>query len=246
MEEEASEPALVIIRRMETGSHDWLRKVNHWVKDYQNVSFLKLGDRYGDESFWGHKWILVASSPVFRSCRLDCNQSQEITIPDIEPRIFKARLRFICTRTLEEEEQNTINHSESVAYMLHLADLYHDTELNAACLRFAAENQEGCEYLKQSCPSLFVELAYQKPSSGEGRELDFHSKIVSAVMEPFVGPFSSLVLQFRNNKLTGKIPTQLHFTKKTQCCCIAVQPGAIPAMLAQVKMLTRLDFEFAI
>ncbi|GFP88490.1 BTB/POZ and math domain-containing protein 4 [Phtheirospermum japonicum] len=193
--------------------------------------------KVGDESFWGHKWILVASSPVFRSLLLDnCHHQSEIVVPDLEPRIFKAMLWFIYTGTLVDEEQKAVNYpglfilnsfvgktlaaahqfelknlkkicesrilgkisAESVAYVLHLAELYHATELKAACLRFAAENREaileseGCEYLKQSCPSLFVELAYNKPSSSEGGVLDFRCKILSAAMEPFVALFSLL------------------------------------------------------
>ncbi|KAG8378621.1 hypothetical protein BUALT_Bualt07G0004500 [Buddleja alternifolia] len=54
---------------------------------------------------------------------------------------------------------------ESVAYLLHLAERYHATELIDACLSFAAENRaavmesEGSEYLKEACPLLFLELA---------------------------------------------------------------------------------------
>ncbi|GER56719.1 BTB-POZ and MATH domain protein [Striga asiatica] len=183
--------------------------------------------RVGGESFSGHKWILVASSPVFRSRILNCPQSQEeIVIPDMEPRIFKAMLWFIYTGTLveEDEEENDVSYSasfmgkilaaahqfelrklrkvcessflqkisaESVAYLLHLADLYHATELKAACLRFAAENRlavldsEGCEYLRQSFPSLYLELAYPNPSTSERKELDFWSKMTSRLMELF-------------------------------------------------------------
>ncbi|CAA0820969.1 BTB/POZ and MATH domain-containing protein 4 [Striga hermonthica] len=78
---------------------------------------------------------------------------------------------------------------ESVAYLLHLADHYHATELKAACLKFAAENRDavletkGCEYLRQSCPLLYIHL---NPSASVGWELRVTSKILSAI-EPFVG-----------------------------------------------------------
>ncbi|KAI3454319.1 hypothetical protein Pfo_010982 [Paulownia fortunei] len=193
--------------------------------------------KVANERFCAHKWILTARSPVFRSRLKDCHQPQEIVIPDMESRIFKAMLRFIYTGTLPEEEQEAVSDSgsimlksfmgkmlaaadqfelkrlkkiceshilervseESVAYLLHLADLCHATELKAACLRFAAENQDavmesdGCEYLKEICPSLFLELAGYKenPSSSGAGELDFCRKILSAVKESFVGIFWS-------------------------------------------------------
>ncbi|KAK6123641.1 hypothetical protein DH2020_042616 [Rehmannia glutinosa] len=188
------------------------------------------GNHRGDERFWGHKWILIASSPVFLSRLSDCHQSQEIIISDMEPSIFKAMLWFIYKGLLKEEEQKAASYfgsfmpnsfmakmlaaadqfelkklkklcesriseklsGESVAYLLHIADLNHATELKVACLRFAAENQDavlesdGYEYLKQNCPSLFLELAYKEnPSSSGGEELNFCSKIVSAVKESF-------------------------------------------------------------
>ncbi|GER38441.1 BTB-POZ and MATH domain protein [Striga asiatica] len=78
---------------------------------------------------------------------------------------------------------------ESVAYLLHLADHCHATELKAACLKFAAENRDavletkGCEYLRQSYPLLYLHL---NPSASVGWELRVTSKILSAI-EPFVG-----------------------------------------------------------
>ncbi|GFP85866.1 BTB/POZ and math domain-containing protein 4, partial [Phtheirospermum japonicum] len=133
--------------------------------------------------FSAHKWILAARSPVFRLMLLD--QSLEIiTIPDMEPKIFKAMLWVIYTVTLkeeEEEEEEVVSDSssfmpksfvgkilaaadqfelnklkricesrilkklsgESVAYLLHLADLCHVMELKAPCLRFSAKNRDG-------------------------------------------------------------------------------------------------------
>ncbi|GER44533.1 BTB-POZ and MATH domain protein [Striga asiatica] len=92
---------------------------------------------------------------------------------------------------------------KSVAYVLHLADVCCATELKAACLRFAAENldeifgsqisavleSEGCKYLRQSCPSLYQDLA---PRGILGWEFIVTSKILSAI-EPFVGLMTSLL-----------------------------------------------------
>ncbi|KAK6148125.1 hypothetical protein DH2020_019037 [Rehmannia glutinosa] len=103
------------------------------------------------------------------------------------------KLKKLCESRISEKLSG-----ESVAYLLHIADLNHATELKVACLRFAAENQDavlesdGYEYLKQNCPSLFLELAYKEnPSSSGGEELNFCSKIVSAVKESFASLFFS-------------------------------------------------------
>ncbi|KAI3454300.1 hypothetical protein Pfo_010963 [Paulownia fortunei] len=102
------------------------------------------------------------------------------------------RLKKICESRILERVSG-----ESVAYMLHLADLYHATELKAACLKYAAGNQDavmesdGCRYLKETCPSLFLELAGYKenPSTSRGGELDLCKQILSAVKESFVSIF---------------------------------------------------------
>ncbi|KAI3454316.1 hypothetical protein Pfo_010979 [Paulownia fortunei] len=158
--------------------------------------------RVADESFSGHRWILAARSPVFRTRFADDHQHQEIVIPDMEPRVFRAMLWFIYTGNLLEEEQETFDgHGpfifesflgkmlaaadqfglkslkkicesrilegvclESVARTLHLADRHGATELKAACLKFAVENQaalmhlDGYNYLSKNCPSLLSEL----------------------------------------------------------------------------------------
>ncbi|KAL7098983.1 hypothetical protein ACP275_09G053400 [Erythranthe tilingii] len=85
--------------------------------------------------------------------------------------------------------------AESIAYILHLAELCHAKELKAACLRFGAQNNaaaaadimgsDGCKYVKKNCPSLFLELAYN--GSYSRNECDFYKKVLSAVNETFAG-----------------------------------------------------------
>ncbi|KAL7098220.1 hypothetical protein ACP275_09G003300 [Erythranthe tilingii] len=184
-----------------------------------------------DDKFWAHKCILASTSPVFRSQRL--SELQQIVIPQMESRIFKAMLWFIYTGMLQEQGQEAINDprwfmpesfmgkmlaaadrfelkrlktlcesfflervsEESVAYLLYLAQLCNATELKSVCLRFAIENQDavlqsnGCEYLKQTCPPLFLKLAgYEdNPSSGEEEEFDFCSKVQFDAKESLFG-----------------------------------------------------------
>ncbi|KAG8378623.1 hypothetical protein BUALT_Bualt07G0004700 [Buddleja alternifolia] len=189
------------------------------------------------ESFCAHKCILAAHSPVFMSRLSDDHQPQEIVIPDIEPRTFKALLWFIYTGRILEEEQEAFGDSaplilksfwgkmlaaadqfeleglkmvcesrilerlsgESVAYLLHLADLYHATELKDACFKFLAENQadfmdsDGSKYLKEACPVLYLELAGYNENRvlqlNRGKDLDVCSKILHVVKDYFVGMF---------------------------------------------------------
>ncbi|KAG8378634.1 hypothetical protein BUALT_Bualt07G0005800 [Buddleja alternifolia] len=197
-----------------------------------DVSFQVAG-----ETFCAHKCMLAARSPVFMSCLSEDQQHQEIDIPNMEPRIFKALLWFIYTGMVQEDDQEAFGGSpclilesfwgkmlaaadhfqlkglkkicesrilerlsgESVAYLLHLADLYHATELKDVCFKFLAENQfdimdsDGSNYLKEACPLLYLELAgcNENPmvQLNRGKERHFCSKILSVVKDSFGGMF---------------------------------------------------------
>ncbi|KAG6384006.1 hypothetical protein SASPL_156194 [Salvia splendens] len=64
---------------------------------------------------------------------------EEVMVPDMEPKVFKALLHFIYLDTLAEDEL-IASSSYSVAQVLSLADCYHAAELKDVCLKFAAEN----------------------------------------------------------------------------------------------------------
>ncbi|EYU29567.1 hypothetical protein MIMGU_mgv11b024357mg [Erythranthe guttata] len=115
-------------------------------------------------------------------------------------------LKKICESHISERIS-----AESIAYILHLAELCHAKELKAACLGFGAQNNaaaagilvltvtrceivsdilgsDGCKYVKKHCPSLFLELAYNGSYSGNvHEECDFYKKVWSAVNETFAG-----------------------------------------------------------
>ncbi|EYU22275.1 hypothetical protein MIMGU_mgv1a018386mg, partial [Erythranthe guttata] len=71
------------------------------------------------------------------------------------------RLKNICELSISKRISG-----DSIAYILHLAERCHAKELKDACLGFGADNGadvmscEGRRYLKERCPLLFLELAY--------------------------------------------------------------------------------------
>ncbi|KAL9156050.1 hypothetical protein ABFS82_09G047200 [Erythranthe guttata] len=104
-------------------------------------------------------------------------------------------LKKICESHISERIS-----AESIAYILHLAELCHAKELKAACLGFGAQNNaaaagildilgsDGCKYVKKHSPSLFLELAYNGSySRNVHEECDFYKKVLSAVNETFAG-----------------------------------------------------------
>ncbi|KAG8378626.1 hypothetical protein BUALT_Bualt07G0005000 [Buddleja alternifolia] len=216
--------------------------------------------KVADESFCAHKCILAARSPFFWSYFSDYHEDQEMVIPDMEPRVFKAMLWFIYTGIFLEEKQETFLISgpfivksflgkmlaaadqfhlkklknicescilerlsgESVAYILHLAELCNATELKVACLKFIAENQAGTyarqpllaillvrnflflssfvvEYLEETCPLLFLELARYKDNAAVHLELaDYEENPVAQVK--LVGYEGNPVRQLSTNR----------------------------------------------
>uniref|UniRef100_A0A0C9S325 TSA: Wollemia nobilis Ref_Wollemi_Transcript_15853_2066 transcribed RNA sequence n=1 Tax=Wollemia nobilis TaxID=56998 RepID=A0A0C9S325_9CONI len=58
------------------------------------------------EKFHGHKLVLAARSPVFKAKFFDSPEedSKEIVIEDMDPKVFKAMLHFIYRDTLPDEE----------------------------------------------------------------------------------------------------------------------------------------------
>ncbi|CDY71585.1 BnaCnng73550D [Brassica napus] len=129
-----------------------------------DVTFNIAGDK-----FQAHKLVLAARSPFFKSKfsnELEPN-STEVTINDLEPKVFKALLQFIYKDSLPEEVEPTLivkllaaadkyylnrlrllceSHIckgvsvKSVAKILALAHIYKATELKSVCLKLTAEN----------------------------------------------------------------------------------------------------------
>uniref|UniRef100_A0A2N9J1L4 BTB domain-containing protein n=1 Tax=Fagus sylvatica TaxID=28930 RepID=A0A2N9J1L4_FAGSY len=109
--------------------------------DAPNVTFDVAG-----EKFHAHKLILAARSPLFRSEFYDGAEEedkQEITVTDIEPKVFKAMLHFIYRDSLTEEV-------ESVSPSSSCTTAVSDT-LTAKLL--AAADRYGLERLRLMCES---------------------------------------------------------------------------------------------
>ncbi|KAL8041741.1 hypothetical protein ABFX02_09G003700 [Erythranthe guttata] len=105
------------------------------------------------------------------------------------------RYEFKGLKNICEFRISTRISGKSVPYLLHLAQLYNANELKMACVRFVAENESGLEimdsngykYLKETCPLLFLELAYkEKGSINKHQERDLCSKLLSSVKGSFV------------------------------------------------------------
>ncbi|KAL8041746.1 hypothetical protein ABFX02_09G003900 [Erythranthe guttata] len=102
------------------------------------------------------------------------------------------KLKKICELRISDKISR-----ESVAYVMHLAELCRAEELKAACLRFGAENgtsildvvdSDGCKYLKETCPLLFLELAYKENYPiNEFQKHHLCKKLFSSVKETFAG-----------------------------------------------------------
>ncbi|XP_021715600.1 BTB/POZ and MATH domain-containing protein 4-like [Chenopodium quinoa] len=97
------------------------------------------------EKFHAHKLVLAARSPVFRSEFLDKLEEgkEEITVTDVEPKVFKAMLHFIYRDALVEEADLA---SLSSSCESHIADLLIGKLL-------AAADKYGLGRLRQLCES---------------------------------------------------------------------------------------------
>jgi speckle-type POZ protein len=96
------------------------------------------------EKFPGHKLVLVARSPEFRSKffnGMDMEDKQEIVVTDLEPKVFKAMLHFIYRDTLTEEADAVLSTTSSefpvsetlIAKLLAAADKYGLERLRLMC-----------------------------------------------------------------------------------------------------------------
>lgn len=122
------------------------------------------------EKFHAHKLVMAARSPIFRSEFFDGQESDDldITLSNIDPKVFKAMLHFVYTdalladdleaslaaKLLEAADRYDLERLkrmceaylckditvDSVAKMLALAESHHAMELKAVSLRYAAEN----------------------------------------------------------------------------------------------------------
>ncbi|XP_045832423.1 BTB/POZ and MATH domain-containing protein 4-like [Trifolium pratense] len=96
------------------------------------------------EKFPGHKLVLAARSPEFRSKffnAMDTEDKQEFVVTDLEPKVFKAMLHFIYRDTLTEEADAVSSTTSSefpvsetlIAKLLAAADKYGLERLRLMC-----------------------------------------------------------------------------------------------------------------
>ncbi|PIN19429.1 Speckle-type POZ protein SPOP [Handroanthus impetiginosus] len=111
------------------------------------------------------------------------------------------RLKKICELRIMESMSR-----ESVAYLLHIAELYRARKLKAACLRFSAKNRDailefdGSQYLEETRPLLLSDSCdyienLEVQLSNRRRELGFYNKILYAVKESFSICFTRNTMQ---------------------------------------------------
>lgn len=89
------------------------KSTNLMAQDYKQLLDNKIGSdivlAVGDQKFEAHKSILMARSPVFLAMftnNMKESRESEITIPDIEPHIFKKILYSIYTDEVTELDEN--------------------------------------------------------------------------------------------------------------------------------------------
>uniref|UniRef100_A0A5B7BDB3 Putative BTB/POZ and MATH domain-containing protein 4 isoform 1 n=1 Tax=Davidia involucrata TaxID=16924 RepID=A0A5B7BDB3_DAVIN len=107
-------------------------------EDGSDVTFDVAG-----EKFHAHKLVLAARSPVFQAEFLNVTEedSHEIVVQDMEPKVFKAVLHFIYRDSLIEDEEMVASSSSCissvsdtlVAKLLAAADRYDLTRLGLMC-----------------------------------------------------------------------------------------------------------------
>ncbi|CAL4979475.1 unnamed protein product [Urochloa decumbens] len=126
--------------------------------------------RVGQETFWAHRCVLAARSPVFKAELFGWMQEKktaEVRIVDMEPRAFGAMLHFIYTDSLPEIDEG--DRRVMAQHLLVMADRYRLERLNMICedmLRnyidtttvattLALAEQHGCRHLKERCLNFF-------------------------------------------------------------------------------------------
>ncbi|KAF8661058.1 hypothetical protein HU200_057156 [Digitaria exilis] len=121
------------------------------------------------ETFAAHKNVLAARSPVFKAeffGGMVEKSSVHVEIKEMEPSVFAAMLRFLCTDAVQELEKMTETMTVALARgLLVAADRYGLDRLKVMCehrLAFAIDTstaattlalaeRHGCEQLKAKC-----------------------------------------------------------------------------------------------
>ncbi|KAL7098749.1 hypothetical protein ACP275_09G037300 [Erythranthe tilingii] len=130
----------------------------------------------------------------------DGNESNQFVPASFMGKMLAAADRYEfkrLKRTIELHVSGRIS-GKSVAYLLHLAELYHDEELKIACVRILAQNEagldvmdsDGLKYLVEMCPLLFLDLGYKENNAMNGNHPERRhlcSKKFSVVKETFAG-----------------------------------------------------------
>ncbi|KAL6992955.1 BTB/POZ and MATH domain-containing protein 4 [Sarracenia purpurea var. burkii] len=122
------------------------------------------------DSFIDDEELLMSSS----SCMPSVFETLVAKLLAVADRYDLARLRMMCESLLCKDIS-----VDSVGNILAMTDRYHALDLQAICLKFAAENlvavmrSDGFEYLKENCPLLQLELlktmaGCEEEFSGEG------------------------------------------------------------------------------
>ncbi|KAG2563466.1 BTB/POZ and MATH domain-containing protein 2-like [Panicum virgatum] len=128
----------------------------------------------GGERITAHRCVLAARSPVlmaalFGPMREDAAATGSIRVGDVEPRVFKAMLRFVYTDAIpevdDEEEDEGYSKVGMAQHLLVAADRYGLPRLKAMCEATLLEHidtsavattltlaeQHGCHGLKEGC-----------------------------------------------------------------------------------------------
>ncbi|GLT81883.1 hypothetical protein SLE2022_003120 [Rubroshorea leprosula] len=116
---------------------------SHFGKLLENMDGSDVTFNVAGEKFHAHKLVLAARSPVFRSKFFDEAEedTREVVITDLEPKVFKALLQFIYRDTLSEEVESVGSSSSSVSSisetltmkLLAVADRYSLERLKMMC-----------------------------------------------------------------------------------------------------------------
>ncbi|KAE9606241.1 hypothetical protein Lal_00025033 [Lupinus albus] len=115
---------------------------SHFGALLENMEGSDVTFNVAGEKFPGHKLVLAARSPEFRSKFFDVEQ-QEIIVTDLDTKVFKALLHFIYWDTLTEEVDEVSSTTSS--------DFLISETLTAKLL--AAADKYGLERLRMMCES---------------------------------------------------------------------------------------------
>ncbi|KAL6537664.1 hypothetical protein OROHE_012291 [Orobanche hederae] len=102
----------------------------------KNMEGCDITFNVSDEKIHAHKLILAARSPKLCSDLLEGVNTEEVMVPDMEPKVFRALLHFIYTDTLAENEviASAPSVADSVtAKLLAVADRYDLERLKRLC-----------------------------------------------------------------------------------------------------------------